>query len=139
MSHSASGQNAQSTMAVVIDSVETLLYDRSITLPENQAEYLHTMDSRMDLGFMLSGESILEPGIMERAQFVALQLIDSLKSDEDGLAAACCAWLATRLPDLKQLKSQSTEDGHKVEFVFDKEIETSRQEQKLVFHTTRPG
>lgn len=136
MSHSAASSQSLPSLAVILDSAETLMYDRNRDLPEKQVEYLHVMDGRMDLGFMLSGESILEPGIMERAQFVSLQLIDSLGCGEDGLAAACCAWLATRLPDLKQLKSQTTPQGYKIEFVFDRDIETSRQEQTMVFHPT---
>ena len=48
------------------------------------------------------------------------ELVDALQRDDEGLIAACCTYLADRLPELKQIKARVLAAGFSVELVFDK-------------------
>ncbi|MCB1756257.1 MAG: hypothetical protein KDJ38_12080 [Gammaproteobacteria bacterium] len=127
------------TLAVIVDGEETLLYDRSIPLPSQQRAYLDKLDARLDEGFEQAGKFVADPTLEQRAGFIAGRLFDALKAGNDPQSAASCAWLATRLPALKQLKGKSVADTaeYNMELVFDRTIEQSRQEQKIVFHSKK--
>ena len=124
------------SLAVIVNGEETLLYDRSVELPAKQKDYLQMLDQRLDKGIEYQGEFINTPDAVERARFVASELIDALYDDKAAISSACCAWLATRLPDLRQVKSRYVEENLKIELVFDKSIEQSRQEEVISFHPT---
>ncbi len=92
-------------LAVVINGQAVIEYDRSQSLPAHQRTFLDKMDGDMDEGISLGGEFVADPEQVQRAQFVAINLIHALKSDNDALAAASCAYLASRFPQLKQLRA----------------------------------
>ena len=108
-------------LAVLLNGVAQLEYDRGKPLPPYQAAYLDKMDSKMDAGITIGNESIEKPDINQRAQFIAANLLGAMKSNDEEMSAALCTWLASRLPDLKQVKM--TEDGDRVsiDLVFDEE------------------
>jgi len=106
-------------MQVFVNEQSQIEYDRSKSLPEKQLEYLDKMDEEMGSGFELAGEQIKDPDLLQRAQFVAGYLAQALISENDAMIAASCAWLALRLPDLKQVKITRDEQQISVDLVFD--------------------
>ena len=112
-----------SLLAVVVNDQLTLQYDREKPLPESQQYYLDKLDNKFDGGIELQGETISDPNIEQRARFMSLTLIEGIIYQEDNKAAASLAWLATRLPDLKQVKIIVDEDGSHFDLVFDREYQ----------------
>jgi len=106
-------------LTVLIDNQSQLEFDRSRALPDKQLAYLDRMDAQMDSGIRLGDDLVEQPDSLRRAQFVATQLIDALQQGDEALVAASCAYLAQRLPDLKQVKALLLEGGFSVELVFD--------------------
>lgn len=107
------------SLTVVIDGEACLEYDRDKPLPAHQLESLDRMDRKMDQGIRLGGEGIQQPDRMQRAQFVALHLLDAVQTGDDALIAASCAYLANRLPDLHQVKARLADGAVSAELVFD--------------------
>jgi len=81
---------------------------------------LDHMDQKMDAGIRLGSDWVENPDPMQRAKFVAVNLIEALQQNSEGLVAASCAYLANRLPALKQVKAKLLGGGFSVELVFDK-------------------
>lgn len=106
--------------AVVVNGELIVQYDRAKPLPGQQRAYLDMLDERMDRGFELNETRIDAPDVAQRAQLITLHLIDALKKNEDSLISALCAWLANRLPDLKQLKVDGEGTEVSIDLVFDK-------------------
>ena len=98
-------------MAVLLNGTAQIEYNRDIALPARQREYLDRMDQDMDAGIQLGNRYIDMPDQTQRAQFVALHLIQSLLVDNEQHIAASCAYLADRLSDLKQVKAVTKPDG----------------------------
>ena len=110
-------------LAIVINDDLKLQYDRSKQLPENQQQYLLTLDKKFDSGLELQGEKIDHPDIQQKARYMTLILMESILYQEDAKAAVSMAWLATRLPDLKQVKAIVDKNGTQFELVFDREYQ----------------
>ena len=106
-------------MAVLLDGIAQLEYDRDKPLPVHQAAYLDRMDVRMDEGILVGDETIASPDLNQRAQFVAGNLVHALNTGDEQLAGAMCSWLALRLPDLKQVRIQTDAGEVSIELVFD--------------------
>lgn len=98
-------------MAVLLNGTAQLEYNREIVLAVKQQDYLDRMDQDMDGGIRLGNQYIEMPDQIQRAQFIALHLIKSLLVDNEQHIAASCAYLANRLPDLKQVKAVTRPDG----------------------------
>ena len=111
------------SMVVLLNGEAMFEYDRSISLPENQQQYLDRMDQKMDGGIVLGNETIENPDQQQRAQFVAFTLLNAIKNDDEAVIAAMNSYLATRYPDLKQVKADIDKDNGKVMFdlIFDQE------------------
>ena len=112
-----------STLAIVINDQLTLQFDRSKELPENQQQYLNNLDDKFSQGLELQGEMIDNPNIEHKARYMALILMESIIYQEDDKAAVSMAWLATRLPDLKQVKAIVDDKGTQFELIFDREYQ----------------
>ena len=97
-------------------------YDRNRRLPGHQRQFLDKMDQDMAQGFELAGEFITTPDAMQRAKFVAMQLIMALQTNEDGLVAASCAYLANRFPDIQQVKAVEQGEQVALDLVFTDEV-----------------
>lgn len=108
-------------MAVLLDGVAQLEYDRGQSLPDHQALYLDQMDKKMDSGISLGDELIPEPEIAQRAQFVAGNLAHAILEKNETMALALCSYLAVRLPDLKQVKIQTAGAEISIDLVFDED------------------
>jgi hypothetical protein len=103
---------------VLINGEPHIEYDRDRILPEPQQLYLDRMDDRMSSGIELGGVKVDSPDALQRAQFVAIQVIEGLQEGNEPVIAASCAYLASRMPDLTQVKAQLVDEGYSVELVF---------------------
>jgi hypothetical protein len=119
-----------SILAIVVNDQLTLQFDRDKPLAELHQQYLDQLDAKFDQGIELQGEHLPNPDIEQRSKFMALSLMEGIMYQEDNKAAASMAWLATRLPDLKQVIAVVDEEGTQFELVFDREYQ-SRVEVKF--------
>lgn len=114
-------------MAVLLNGIAQLEYDRDKALPPQQELYLDKMDHKMDEGIEAGDTIISDPDLNQRAQFVAANLAHAILSDQEATAAALCTYLANRLPELKQVKitHASEDEGGElsIELVFDEEYQ----------------
>ena len=110
-------------LAVLVNEQLTLQYNRTVELPDQQAAYLNKLDKKFDSGIELDGEKLDNPDIHQRAKFMALSMMEGIMYQEDSKAAASLAWLATRLPELKQVIATVNEEGTQFQLIFDKEYE----------------
>ena len=106
-------------MAVFLNGIAQLEYDRDRLLPDHQAAYLDKMDARMDAGILIGNETITEPDQNQRTQFAAANLAHALSAEDEAVAAAMCSYLAIRLPELKQVQIKDDEGEISIEFIFD--------------------
>ncbi len=112
-----------SKLAIVVNEQLTLEYDRNRELEEEQREYLEKLDAKFDQGIELQGEQIDQPDIQQRARYMTLSMMEGIIYREDAKAAVSVAWLATRLPDLKQVIAVVDTEGTQFELVFDREYQ----------------
>lgn len=131
----ASPQSEHDLLTIVVNGEPQLEYDRSKPLPDQQVAYLDRMDRQMDAGIVLGGQPLDQPDQMQRAQFVSIHVVEALQQGNEALVAASCAYLANRMPDLKQIKSRVVDGGFSVELVFDK----PHMKEETVNFVTRPG
>ncbi|MDH3561211.1 MAG: hypothetical protein OEN52_09700 [Gammaproteobacteria bacterium] len=121
-------------MAVFLNGIAQLEYDRDKPLPDHQIVYLEKMDTRMDAGILVGEETIEHPDENQRAQFVAANLLHAINSDDESMAAALCSYLANRLPDLKQVSIEDTEGEVSIELIFDRDYRKQVPVQFTPFH-----
>ncbi|MGD8313033.1 MAG: hypothetical protein PVJ66_10610 [Gammaproteobacteria bacterium] len=110
-----------SIMAVLLNGIAQIEYDRDRLLPVHQAAYLDKMDATMDNGILIGEETVRNPDQNQRAQFAVANLLHALKTDDESMAAAMCSYLAIRLPELKQVRIEEVDGEVAVELVFDQE------------------
>jgi len=110
-----------SLFAVLLNGIAQLEFDRNKPLPDYQGAYLEKMDRKMDDGIMLGDDEINNPDLGQRAQFVAANLAHAIKSNDEAMCAAMTSWLATRLPDLKQVKLAEANGEISIDLVFDED------------------
>lgn len=110
-----------SKLVVVINGQAVIEYDRSKRLPGHQRQFLDKMDADMDQGIQLADEHILHPDLKTRAKYIAMHLINAIVDDNAGMIAAMSAYLANRLPELKQIRANEVKDQFSFDLVFDQE------------------
>ena len=108
-------------LVILLNGESQLQYDRSKPLLDRQREFLNKMDVELQRGITINNENISHPDVEQRAQFVALNLIQAIQNSDEQQAAAMCAYLAVFLPDLKQVKAEQQSDGVLIDLVFDKD------------------
>jgi hypothetical protein len=108
-------------MAVFLNGVAQIEFDRSRELSDFQNEYLANMDAKMDHGIVLGETTLQNPDVMERVKFVAGNLLHAIKGNDEASAAAFSSYIGTRLPDLKQVRMTDINDEVSIELVFDQE------------------
>ena len=112
-----------SKLVVVINGQAVIEYDRNKRLPGHQREFLDKMDVDMQQGIEINGEQIPDPDLKSRAKYVAIHLINAIVND--GMIAAACAYLANRLPELKQIKVNEQNEAFSFDLVFDQEYNSA--------------
>lgn len=110
-------------LVVLFNGQAVVEYDRNKRLPGHQRQYLDRMDANMDAGIELAGESIDNPDAVQRAKFVAMHMANALMDEHDAMIAAACAYLATRLPELKQVKVVQQGEELMLDLIFDQAID----------------
>lgn len=110
-----------SRLVVVINGQSVIEYDRNRRLPGHQRQFLDRMDLDMDAGIELAGQQIDSPEMKQRAQYIAMHLINAVLDNNDAVISAMCAWLANRLPELKQIVAIENNSALELELVFDRE------------------
>lgn len=120
-----------SILVAVVDGDSEIEYDRSKALAEQQASYLEKMDEKMDMGIPSGQGNLFAPDQEQKAQFVADQLMMAIKADDEQLISASMAYLATRLPELKQVQSKEKDGQQQITLIYDREY-TAPQEIKFV-------
>jgi hypothetical protein len=108
-------------MAVLLNGIAQLEYDRDKLLPDHQAVYLDRMDAKMDEGIYLGDRTVRNPDLQQRTRFAAANLAHAIHAGDESTAAAMCSYLAIRLPDLKQVRIEDSAGECSVELVFDED------------------
>ncbi len=108
-------------MAVLLNGIAQLEYDRERALSDYQQDYLQNMDNKMDNGIVLGDTTIESPDVMQRVKFVTGNLLHAMKGDDEQMTAAFCAYIATRMPELDQVQITELNDDISIELVFDRE------------------
>jgi len=111
-----------SVLVAVVNGDPVVEYDRSVELPDNQVAYLQKMDNKMEQGIPLGQGNVFAPDLEQKSQFVAAQLFMALESDNEQLIAASMAYLATRLPELKQVSSKEKDGEQQISLIYDREF-----------------
>jgi len=110
-----------SLVVVHINGESQLEYDRNKPLTDSQTSYLDKMDQDMDQsGITIDNRLIQHPSIQEKAQYVAMIMARAIKDGNEATSAATCSYLATRLPDLKQVKIIDKDHELGFDLIFDK-------------------
>ena len=120
-----------SVLVAVVKGEPVVEYDRDVALPENQLEYLQKMDSKMDQGIPLGQGNVFAPDLEQKSQFVASQLFMAIETENEQLIAASMAYLATRLPELKQVSTKEKDGEQQISLIYDREF-TPPQEINFV-------
>jgi len=110
-----------SLLMAVVDGEPVIEYDRDKVLPDNQLEYLNKMDEKMEMGIPSGQGNIFAPDQEQKAYFVANQLMAAINSEDEQLIAASMAYLAIRLPDLKQVSSKVKDGETQISLIYDRE------------------
>ena len=76
----------------------------------------------MEMGIPSGQGNIFAPDQEQRAQFVANQLMMAIQSDNEQLIAASMAYLATRLPDLKQVSAEEKDGQTQITLIYDRDF-----------------
>lgn len=101
-----------SMLSVYFNGEKVLEYDKTARQPGKQRQYLEKMDLDMDGGIELNDKIISSPDDMQRAKYVAMNLFYGIQSKSDGMISTTCAYLANRIPELKQIRA--TENGEEI-------------------------
>lgn len=121
-------------MAVLLNGIAQIEFDRNKFIRAEQKAYLKRMDEKMDRGIEVDGEWLEDPDLGQRARFVANALAQAIAANNEAQCAASTAWLAERMPDLKQVKIRDEGGVRSIDLVFDEDYV---KQQPIVFG--RPG
>lgn len=92
-------------------------YNKETALEEKQFAFFDKMDGDMDRGIKLQGKLITDPDVMQRATFVAMNLIRALQQNNEAIVNASCAYLANRLPALIEVHAKDQGSTVNIELV----------------------
>ena len=105
MINTSNQENMSEILSVYINGAKVLDYEKNTRQPGVQRRFLDNMDLDMDEGIEINGEMIDSPDKMQRANYVAINLIYGIKQNSEGMISATCGYLTNRLPDLKQIRA----------------------------------
>ena len=104
---------------VSVNNQVLLQFERQPRLAGKQRQFLDHMDADMDQGIDLAGQPCPQPTDFQKAQYVAMQLIQALDAKDEGLVGACCSYLGHRQEKLRLIKTLMHKDSIQMELVFD--------------------
>ena len=85
------------------------------------------MDEKMAEGINIGSTFIESPDTNQKIQFITANLVNAMKSDDEGMSSAFCSYIATRLPDLKQIKIKDNDGEITIDLVFDEHYKGQAQ------------
>lgn len=103
-------------LVVFVNNEIVFEFDREISFEEGQLAFLDKMDSDMDKGIKIRGELISSPDSMQRAMFIAMNLIKGLQQNNEAVIASSCAYLTNRNPVLAEVHANDLEGSVDIEF-----------------------
>jgi len=106
-------------LSVVINDTVRLEYDRSARLPGKQRDFIDMMDADMDEGIVLEEQAIDRPDAVQRGHYVAMTLLQGMEADNEALVGACCAYLSSRLPRLREIRAEADSEAFSMQLLFD--------------------
>ena len=116
--------NKTSNLLVVQLNGEAVLeYSREQSLSKLQQDSLVQLENKLSQGISLGGQFIECPTLEQRIQFVAANLISALIDDKESIAAISCAYIATSLKELKQIKAIEKDGQVSIELIFDRDYQ----------------
>ncbi len=111
---------AVSNLVIVMNSEKVLEYFRARSLSNQQLIDLDRIDAKLLQGFRVAGEFIKQPSAEDKAMFMANMLIHALNQNDETKMGLCCSFLATRYPDLKQVRIVQHPDRTSIEMINDR-------------------
>lgn len=108
-------------LIVVMNGQPVIEYDRNVRLPGHQRQFLDKMDLDMEKGLEMNGQLSTDPDLGMRAQYIAMHLVRAINDENDSMISAMCAYLATRLPDLKKVKADEQGENISIDLVFNED------------------
>ncbi|MEM8843677.1 MAG: hypothetical protein AAGB35_01385 [Pseudomonadota bacterium] len=112
----------ESSLVVVLNSNKELEYFRNRPLSKKQTEDLIKIDSKLALGFEISGQLMSQPSEKDKATYIANMLIGALINDNESIMSLCCSFLATRFTELKQVRATTHDDHYTIRLIYDQEF-----------------
>ena len=106
-------------LVVVLNSNKVLEYRRERSLTEDQIKDLEKTEIKMQSGIQVGSEFINNPSEHDKAIFMASQLIIALENDQEHIMAISCSYLATRYPNLLQVRATSENGQHSIQLIND--------------------
>ncbi len=116
-----------SILVAVVNGDSEIEYDRSKPLAEQQQAYLDKMDEKMDMGIPSEQGNIFAPDQAQKALFVAHQLMMAIESSDEQLISASMAYLASRLPELKQVTAKEKTGQQQITLIYDREYSPAQE------------
>ena len=104
-------------LVIFINNEVVYEYDRVVMLEVEQSSFLDKMDNDMKVGIRIQSELLENPDDLQRATFIAMNLIKALRQNNDATVFATCAYLVNRLPELVEVHANDYEDSIKIEFI----------------------
>lgn len=108
-------------LGVLLNGVAQLEYDRDKSLNDYQSAYLDDMDRKMDSGIQIGDAQFSNPDQNQRNQYIAANLLHAMRSGDESMTSALCSYLASRIPDMKQLRFTEAGGEVTIEMVFDED------------------
>ena len=105
-------------LSVYINGTKVLDHEKKTRQPGQQRKFLDGMDLDMDEGIELNGKMIDSPDKMQRAYYVAMSLLYGIENESEGMISATCGYLASRLPELKQIRAIESGKDVSLELIF---------------------
>ena len=105
-------------LEIVINGETVLSLDSAMRFPGHQRQFMDTMDLDMDEGIELEGHFIEKPDEIDRAKYVAMNLVLAVQAKNDEMTNAMCAYLVKRQPDLKQVRANENGDSVEMDLIY---------------------
>ena len=102
-------------LSVSINGAVVIEHDRDQPLTGVQRRSLDQLDQLMNAGIELEGKHLNDPDPVQRSRYVANRLISALERDREAPSAALCAWLALRMPGLREIVATDHPEGMRIE------------------------
>lgn len=108
-------------LIVTFNTEKVLEYHHDRPLSAKQQADLEKLDSKLNAGFSINGQTITRPTDIDKATFMANALTNALNHEDESKAALSCTYLATRFANLKQIRVIDKDEQASIQLIFDKD------------------